>query len=347
MAGQMNRSQLYSHSQSYALCSTLITHGISPHTLPIVQQLDELKALLPVPCDFTSAAAVHQQLFGMNIFAHESFFLDDSHLVGGAVADDVLTSYQRVGYQPSLDAGSGDHLGEELRLLSFLCAAQVDALQDEQPQVSKRLQWEQQRFLQRHLLRWLVPCTIAIRRAGDAFYAEVASLTLALVAGHWQYIIDEPSMEAASATDISFMDSKSVIHKLPTPPDLLDNQKTSLRDIADFLITPAHCGIYLSRDVISRLGRKQQLPRGFGERKILMTNLLQSAAQYEQTLALFQDLHTLAQEWQAEYKAVLQEYPHLAPFVAPWQERAQQSRQTLEEMAQLIQTTPVDDDSGG
>ena len=319
----MDEKQVSSRSHAYALFSSLLLHGIAQDTLPIVQQLDDLAAALPQPIDLVKAAAMHQHVLGMNIFANESFFLDAAGLVGGQVVDGVLASYRRVGYV-SPASTSADHLGVELSLLSYLCGAQADALADGYHTVAQEMQVAQRQFLQRHLLCWIAPCLTAIGRVDNAFYTEVASLLLALVADHWAQV--HASVPAKTGAEIL----------LTAAPNLLDNDKTSLRDIAEFLVTPVYAGIYLSRDAITGLGRQQQLPRGFGERRLLLTNLLQSAAQYDLAGAVFQELGGIVHAWGAAYTAMMAEYPLLTPFVLPWQQRTHQTRDQLNQMAELI-----------
>ncbi|MEZ4707212.1 MAG: molecular chaperone TorD family protein [Caldilineaceae bacterium] len=245
-----------------------------------------------------------------------------------------MESFRRVGYTPPSAANSGDHLGAELGLLSFLAGAFADAVQDGRADIAHRMQQEQHIFMQQHLLRWVTPCAIAVQRAGHAFYTEAANLLVALVADHWQQINASPS----SAWDADIPLSAAVNHapSLPTAPNLLDNEKTSLRDIAEFLITPSYAGIYLSRAAIGDLGRQQQLPRGFGERRLLLTNLLQAAAQYDQAVGVFQELSHVANSWCDNYAAVIALYPGLQPFVWPWQQRAAQTRELLVHMSRLI-----------
>ncbi|HFQ92410.1 MAG TPA: hypothetical protein ENK32_00240, partial [Anaerolineae bacterium] len=85
-------------SRSYQLLSRLFLQGVTPEILSMVQAAPELAAALPDPVDFDELAAVHYQLFGMNVFPYESIFLDDSGLLGGRVTDGVIRSYGRFGF---------------------------------------------------------------------------------------------------------------------------------------------------------------------------------------------------------------------------------------------------------
>ncbi|MEZ4707211.1 MAG: hypothetical protein R3A44_08400 [Caldilineaceae bacterium] len=79
----MDVERISSRSHAYALFGHLLLEGITPSTLPIIQQLDDLAGVLPQPVDIMEAAAAHEQVLGMNVFANESIFLDVTGLVGG------------------------------------------------------------------------------------------------------------------------------------------------------------------------------------------------------------------------------------------------------------------------
>ncbi|MCB0120784.1 MAG: molecular chaperone TorD family protein, partial [Caldilineaceae bacterium] len=270
------------------------------------------------------------ELFGFNLFPYESMFLGDEQLLGTAIGEAVGQQYARLGYVPTQQAGALDHVGEELGVLAYLLAAEADAREDQRVAVVQRLQGEQRQFLEAHLLRWLAPFVIAVQRHVDRFYAEVATITLTLVAERYQTLVGrEP---ASPAEYIGATNG----WQLPAPPTLVTDPQTSLRDIAGFLTTPAYSGLYLSRYQINHLGRQLRLPRGFGSREQMMSNLLRTAAQYDAVPALVRGLRTEAVTWQEAYAAVDAAQPGLRPFTAPWLQRVQQTSAMLAEMAHLI-----------
>ena len=67
--------------------------------------------------------------------------------------------------------------------------------------------------------------------------------------------------------------------KSPSPHELrLEDSETSVRDIAEYLTSPASCGMFLSRAVITRAAKWARLPHGFGGRGQMMVTVLRSAA---------------------------------------------------------------------
>ncbi len=273
--------------------------------LPTVQAVSELGDHLPDPFDADEAAATHYQLFDFNVFPYESIFLDSSGLLGGQITDAVTAHYRQFGFAVELSAHNPDHMGQELAALSFLCQLEADALQRAVVQDAVAFREQQLRFLQAHLLLWLPPFTLAIRQQGDDFYTAVANLTLALVTDHYQSLLG----------DTTFTLDKDAS---PSIPNLLDEDKTGLKEIAAFLITPVYSGFFLSRDDIGRLARGFDLPRGFGDRQQLLTNLLRTAVQYDQFSLVIIALQTAVTEWQTTYRTISQENPLLTPFTASW-----------------------------
>jgi TorA maturation chaperone TorD len=272
-----------------------------------VEALPDLAQHLPVSLNFDEAAAAHQDLFGFQLSLFESLFLTSQGLLGGATSEAVLTHYQRLGYTPTTQSGAADHLGEELLLLAHLTAAEAEALTDGKPGVAHQLQAAQRLFLEEHLLRWLAPSVVAIQRHKYPFFAEVAAITYSLVAEHYGAL---PAVaQTARAWDLT------------PPPALLDDPKTSLRDIAAFLTTPVYSGIFLSRGLINHLGRQHRLPHGFSSRAQMAANLLRSAAQYDAVPTLLGALRAEATTWQASYAAMQTAAPQLTPFEAPWLQR--------------------------
>lgn len=300
--------------RAYALFSRLFRDGITTATRPFLESIPELADGLKRPFQPDEAAAAHHDLFQFNVLPYESLFLAADGLLGGSVSHAVSHSYQQVGWQVDAAASSPDHIGHELGLLAFLSAAEADAWADDLLPEAVRMRQRQSDFLQGHLLRWLPPFVLAIRRQAHPFYAKLAALTLALAADH---------VTAFVATDA---------FTLPPPPDLLADEKTGLKEIAAFLMTPLHSGLFLSRDDVARLGRAHQLPRGFGGRAQLLTNLLRTAVQYDAFPTLVSALQALLAAEETAYEAMLHDHPPLAPFVTPWLARCRDTHRLLAQL---------------
>ncbi len=314
---------------AYTLFSRLFLEGVTAELRPFLSPIPELVVALPDLFDADESAATHYHLFQLNLFPYESIFLATDGLLGGPITNKVQQQYEQSGFTVDASATSPDHIGQELAFLAYLCGAEANAWEDglgETPalstvEVAVSIQNRQHTFLQHHLLRWLTPFVLAVQAQEVAFYSGLAELMLTFVADH------------AENANLPVHP-----HVLPDLPFLLDNDKTSLKDIAHYLITPAYSGFFLSRDQISHIARQHQLPRGFGSRTQMLTNLMKTAVQYDVLPALLQTIqqHTIDQE--TAFCQTGTAHPHLTAFITPWQTRLKTTRNMLQAMQEQTQS---------
>jgi TorA maturation chaperone TorD len=183
--------------RSFALLAPLYREGLTAVSWPLLQQLPGLAERLPPAFDPDAAAAVHYRLFHFNLFPYESFFLDESGLLGGERTAAVTTFYQQAGFSPQT-AVAADHISQQLALLAFLCGAEADAVTDGLPAQVERVRRLRQHFYRSHLLRWLPPFLTATTELVSGpftaptpaspllpFYDSLARLTGDLIAVDW------------------------------------------------------------------------------------------------------------------------------------------------------------------
>lgn len=306
-------------SRAYTLFGRLYLVGLTGETLPQVQAIPELVESLPESFDADEAAADHQHLFGFNLFPYQSIFLDPSGLLGGDIAEGALKCYQEAGFDVQASSESADHIGHELHFLAYLSGQEAKARQDGRSESLRRMIGLQRDFLDGQLLPWLPPFVQALGRQDHPFYMGLADLTLNLVVEH------RARLKPGPAADF----------QLASPPGLLDDEKTGLKEIVNYLLRTVYSGIYLSRDDIGRLARGQSLPRGFGDRQQMSLNLLRSAANYGGLSAILGELQELAQSWSTTYAEMALE-PSLSPFASQWQSRASRTADFLDEMGRSL-----------
>jgi putative dimethyl sulfoxide reductase chaperone len=300
---------------TYTLLGRLYTDGLTADLLPYSRELlgETQYAIRTTHYDPNEAAASHHTLFRFNIFPYQSIFCDASGLLGGAESERVQAYYRESGFETA----EPDHIASELRFLAFLCAAEAEARQDGLMASAAQCQVRQANFLRGHLLTWLPPFVIALEQNGHPFYAALATLTLDFVADHAAAV--GATLVVAQETvvqDTVAQDAPGQVQDLP-----LQDAKTGLKDIARYLITPPHSGLYLSRDAIGDLARAHDLPRGFGGRQQVLSNLLYTAVQYDSLNELLGELTAVVHQWQYGYTKFKGKYPHLIPFLTPWQTR--------------------------
>ena len=288
--------------------------------LPATRAVSELAGTLPEPFDAEQAAADHYDLFHLNVFPYASLFLDAAGQLGGPATDAARRLFLQAGYAADTARESADHVGHALGLLAFLSGAEADAWEDGLADEAARMQRLQRRFFDAFLLWWLPAFAYAVRRHNHPFYTPLSDLTLDLALDHRTAL--GPSEEAAEPG-----------LPLPDPLALLDEAKTGLKDIADYLTTPAWSGLYLSRADIGRLGRAEHLPRGFGARALMLANLLRAAADFDCLDPLLTQLQDLVTAWQSYYQTLAERpVPGLGVVTKVWLVRLDLTKRMIDRM---------------
>lgn len=219
-------------------------------------------------------------------------------------------------------------MGYELAFLGYLLAAEASAWQT--PQDKARLwQTRQHHFLESSLLPWLIPFLVAIEEAGIPFYQQLAQLTLALVGDHYAHVTTQTNPQRERLT------------VYPETTNLLADERTGLREIAQYLTTPRQSGLYIGRHDIRQLARQLELSHGFGGREQMLLNLLRTAAQYDKSYAILQLINEMAQQWQLAYERIRSDFPETAVFLYPWQIRLNHTSRLLDQMTTQIKSTPT------
>ena len=304
-------------SAAYELLSQVFLEGVSAEIHP---WLDAIPTIERPAISDDEAAANHQKLFRQNVFPHESMFLDTTGLLGGEITETVRAAYASQGYRA---ADLDDHVGHELGMLAFLCAAEGDAWEDDRTDIAQQIRSRQRVFLQTHLLRWLPPLVAAIGRQPDRLYRELALLLWSMVGDHF--------------ADLQGADG--VAWQLPEMPNLLGNDKTSLKDVANFVALPALSGVWIGAEELGLIGRKHDLPRGFGGRVQTMMNLFRSAIQFDRAAEYFGELAGFCNACGEQYAELSAESPALTQFVTPWQTRVVETETLLRAMQERL---PID-----
>jgi TorA maturation chaperone TorD len=318
----MNQSDhLLARQRTYQLFSRLYAAGPIADLLPVVAAIPELGAHLSGQLQADQLAAAHYHTFSETILPFESIFRDPSGLLFGDVTAVVAARFAAAGFTSDVEP---DAIGAELGFLAFLSAAERAAVSAGAEIAAETARYRQRDFLGQHLLIWLPPFVIALENGREPFYADLGKLTLALVAEH---LAELPPQTV-------------VLPPLPAPPDLLKDQSTSLRQISGLLLTPAYSGFYLSREAIATMARALRLPRGFGGRRQILRNLLETAGQYESAGPVLDDLAARAARDASAYAAQAAAYPQLAGWIRPWQERLASTQNLLREMRSMTDSAP-------
>lgn len=303
MTKELSSPQLLgAQSRAYGLMARLLLRGVDDVSWARIADLPELWSTSEAPPDRDELAAQHHATFHLGVFPYAGAFLSPD-AQAGAHSDRVNAYYEQVGFSPRLDEVAADHLGVMLAFLSFATGAQADALEDDRQAVARRIERTVAEFIEVCLLSWMPSLHVAVESETSRFWSDVIGMALALVVDH-RARMRQPRRPV----------------ELPRALSPLDDEKTGLRGVAEFLLTPALSGTFLTRADIGRLGRRHEVPRGFGDRATMLTNLLRSAVDLGQLPALLGSLdHLLGAR--ARALAGLADGHGLHATVDPWRRR--------------------------
>ena len=110
-------------------------------------------------------------------------------------------------------------------------------------------------------------------------------------------------------------------------PGLLDDPDHDLRAIARFLTTPVQSGVFVSRRDIAGLGRRIDVPVGFGSRARMLEHVWRGAGEYGAVGALIDELIALL-----DARGYQELDDRLAPWIAPWALKLSATRAALSRM---------------
>lgn len=296
-------------SLAYGLLADLLTRGLTPETREAALASEPIRAaIFGRAGDLDALAVEHEHAFGWSTPPFEGAFLDPSRTIGGAGGDALWALFRASGFVPRKD--DAEHLASALRCLAFLSGAEADALEDHHAGAVERVRTLSRRLLDEHVLRYLPVLASAVRRTGLAFPTALVDELEPLAMLHRRELPGDPSTFA-----------------LPEPPPLLEREETGLREIAEYLATPALSGLVIGKDDLTRIGRSLRVPRGFGDRTQVLLNLLRAAVQYE---VLDEVMVALADEARGQREALsAPRYASVAAFTSPWRARLEQTEAAI------------------
>lgn len=305
----MDADTRQAYANTFGLLSRLFGQGPTPELRAHLEALPDLSDCL----DLEDAGARHFDLFGHNIHPYQGVFLHPDAGLDGPRTDQLLRDYLTAEFAPSS--------GERPDHISSLLACLQQLLLPTQPSTFQPANVQQ--FLDQHLLPWSAPLTLAIRYHDIPCYIALSQLTFDLLAALRAEFPSEPSPP-----------------ELPPQKAPLSDPRTGLKKIASHLLVPAATGLYFSPRAIQDLARAQKLPRGFGGRLQMLTNLLRNAAQYDLLGEVLDQIEIHGQKWVSGYEDLTARQPYLAPFIEPWQTRTQQTMSMVRQMKETMGRAP-------
>ncbi len=299
--------QALARGRAYDLLGTGLLRGLRPDRVDHFRAVPALQPHIEDAPDPDQWAAAHHTALSLEVPPFQSAFLSATgHLDDG---ETLSQAYAQGGYGGAPSDTPADHIGVQLGFMAWLSGAEIDALRDENSEAVDHIQRLTARFIDAHLGRWLPALAVALQTSPvvHPFFREAALLTAELVKHHRDQLPGAPQPWA-----------------LPQVPDLLEDPDTRLRDLACHLTTPSLAGGVLSRGALAGVGRASEVPKGFGSRALMLTNLLRSAAEYDRLAQVLTGLSSVASGW-AE--------AHAALGATQWASRSEQTVALLAQMA--------------
>ncbi|MCA9838421.1 MAG: molecular chaperone TorD family protein [Trueperaceae bacterium] len=307
-----------SYAALYSFFARAFHHPPDNDFLNLARELPELEPFLE-----QNLVEQYSWLFEFNVYPYASVFLDQSGMLNGDWAGFVTGVYEALGLELSLSAGlaAADHLSAELEALAVLCERS-----ETQNEVEKQKAEHGQRvLLLEHLLPWLPSFSFAVSRIHEGFYSMLVRLCLDTVLEHATDLIEE-----TPAPTFHFPEASEAF-SYQQPGDF-KKKAGEAREQLQKLITPAHSGLFLSREDITQLGRKLDLPVRFAERPFMLENLVTSAADADLLDELFAEWKNLFNKEIRNFNKLGKEQVPLSSFWLEWQARLFDSSNYLSEL---------------
>lgn len=301
------RDNLIGRVLAYRLFADFFRDGLTSDLLTRLDVVEDLQDVIPSSVNSGDWGARHYDVLGMNVVPHAGWYLHKTGLLGGISSSPKPLQPLLMATRESSE--SADHISSQLEVLGHLLHRAIAGNDTSE---------EQRLFLDDHLLWWLLPFCFAIGRFGDDLYAMVAGLLVDVVIDH----------RADLGTGLP-----SEVPIAKQAERLLD-EGAGVKEIAQRLCVVSQSGIVLTRRGIQDMARSADVPRGFGDRVQMLSNLLRSASQYdrvEQTLASIADE---CEAWKALYQGLRRfNVEALDQIASEWTDRIDNTRVMLDQIS--------------
>ena len=276
---------------------------------PDADALARSAAELGLPrADPAELASAYTDLFLLNVYPYGTVFTDPAGELNGADAQRLASLYSLYRYQPGelQSAGAPDHLG---LCLGFLAHAEENRLE-----------------IRDYALDWAPVCCHAIEREPSAhqFYRALATRTRETLLA----ILPTANLQPLTTNLPSSISNLHLSHS---------EDELRLHDVVRFLLTPAQCGVFLSRARLGHLARAIGLRLPIGSRFEVAERLFGAAGESERIDQLLSALQAEFEAWASEYERWAKRYPHWQPTAELWLERTARASRMLAEMRQIAE----------
>lgn len=311
---------------TYALLARLF---LTPPTEELLQQLSTLPPFDSVLSDMPmneetveQFQVYYQELFGFNFFPYESLFHDSELMVNSASTHRVARLMEQSTFDSSAYmVGAVDHLGVELAFMAYLIGREIEGEERQLLWLAQSARQLQATLIHHHLATWVPIAMLTIRRIAPApLFRLLAEVTLELILSDLATIPETDGIvwvaEGATTTEVATSEDEEV----------------GLSLLIRQLITPAECGLFLTRADIRLIARSLNLPSTMADRFGMVKQLFEAAGQFEQIEPL---LTALEQQWhqaEQEMDAVVAAAPQWISHGQRWLSALKEGRSVLADL---------------
>ncbi len=250
-------------------------------------------------------AQAYADVFLLNVSPYGTAYTDDYGELNGERAQAVATLFAQAGYAPRelSEVAAPDHMGLCLGFLGYLKESELE------------------------IRDWAPICCLAVERepTAPAFYRALARRTREILF----------SQSAISNQQSAIPNSQFPITN--NSPD----EELRLKDILRFFLTPARCGVFLSRARLGQMAKPMGLRLPFGSRWEVAEALFMAAGESGQTLGLLQMLGVEVTAWAQAYRQWAETCPSWQPHAGDWLSRTEIALQTLTQLNTIVTTESV------
>ena len=306
-------------ADAYGLLAQLLRQEVDAAMLEYLRTDRQFRAALPAgdpEAALRQLSAEYARLFCIDLSPYASVFLDDEVLLLTDTSTAVEDQYQASAFVPdaSWRVAAPDHVAVEFAYMQALCAA-------EHGEESAAAREAQACFLVEHLIAWLPALALATRRTARLpFYPLLLDSAVELALDHRNELA--PSRTEATAGPSPDPSGGGV-------PGLAE---AALGDVAAFLTTPAHCGLFLAHADLLHIAAGIDVPLGRSSRRQQVRQLFEEAARFEVLSALLAALEQLVRDELAAYAGWSARYPQAQRALQPARIRLQRLQASLHAM---------------
>jgi TorA maturation chaperone TorD len=298
-------------SHDYRQFARLFLLELDQPTRDELSQDERFSAALP--SNLQDARVEFTRVFTLSVYPYASVFLELEAAMNGNSTAEVERFYERVGFEIEGEwmVGAPDALGAELACLGWL--------------LERGEETHAREFLRDDILPWAPVCCLAIERSAHLdLYRRLAEVTRAVLLGEGERL--------------GGLDAHRTEWNEPEP------EERDLHWVIRYLVAPARCGIFLSKEDLRQIAGCVDIPISFGDRALMLTSLLRGAGLQERIPETLERLQDIVRQWMGHYKAWTLDYPHSALLWNLWLARADKTQTALIEMLQVATQHPAQEE---